>query len=229
MTQNAKKTFGLALTTAAIGLALTACGSSAGSAAPSPSASVANAPTGGASSPADSTSGGSTGGNGGTVPSASATPSGSPASNPVPSRAAGPAACIGPQLAVSAGQGDGAAGHIGARVIFKNTSTKPCTLYGFPGVAGLDAAGKQQVQAQRVTNGYLGTAKVTTVLVAPGASASALVAAVDVPSGNATSCPTYPKLLVTPPGTRDSHTVALSLPGCPTLDVYPVVPGVPAP
>ena len=114
-------------------------------------------------------------------------------------------------------------------MIFKNTSGTACTLYGFPGVAGLDADGKQQVQAKRTTSGSFGSATVSTVRVAPGATASALVGGVDVPSGNATSCPTYPALLVTPPGTKTSTKVALQLPGCPTLVVYPVVAGVPQP
>ncbi|MFC1420506.1 DUF4232 domain-containing protein [Streptacidiphilus cavernicola] len=212
----------LALTATALGLALSACASTGGGTAPSagPSASPLPATSAGsasASAPASASSGG-----GGSAPSAT------PAPSTPPTPPAGAAACTGSQIAVSAGQSNGAAGHIGARVIFKNTSSAACTLYGFPGVAGLDAAGKQQVQAKRTTNGYLGSASASTVLVAPGATASALVGGVDVPSGNLTSCPSYPALLVTPPGTKTSTKVALQMPGCPTLVVYPVVAGVPA-
>ncbi len=208
----------LAVTAAALGLALSACTGNGGgtSAAPAPSTTAAAATTapGASASPSG----------GGAAASTSAAPSGAASSKP-----AGVMPCTGAQIAVSAGQSDAATGHIGARVIFKNTSASPCVLYGFPGVAGLDAHGKQQVQAKRVTSGYLGTATAGTVLVAPGATASALVGGVDVPSGNATSCPTYPALLVTPPGTRTSTKVALQMPGCPTLVVYPVVAGVPVP
>jgi hypothetical protein len=217
MTQNATHPLRLAVAAAAVGLALSACTGTGGTPTAAPATTTAAAPTASSS------------GGGGAAPSTSAAAPATSATSAAPKTAAGPSACTGTQVAVSAGQSDGAAGHIGARVVFTNTSAATCTLYGFPGVAGLDANGKQQVQAKRVTSGYLGTAKATTVLLAPGATASALVGGVDVPSGNATSCPTYPKLLVTPPGTRASSTVALSMPGCPTLVVYPVVAGVPAP
>ena len=208
----------LVLTAAALGLAVTACTSGGGSGStPTASAQAGSSAT---AAPTATAGGGS----------ASALPT-APGGGGAPSSAATPlaAACAGSQLGVSAGQSDGAAGHIGARVIFKNNSGSACTLYGFPGVAGLDASGKQQVQATRVTSGYLGTATASTVLLAPGATASSLVGGVDVPSGNATSCPSYPDLLVTPPGTKASSKVALSMPGCPTLVVYPVVAGVPQP
>ena len=236
MTQNATNPLRLAVAAAVVGLALSACSSTGGSgnagstptAAPATSATAA--PTAGSGS--GSSGGGSAvpGASSSASPGASATgPGGVPVGGTAPAQASGPSACLGTQIAVSAGQSDGAAGHIGARVVLTNTSTRSCTLYGFPGVAGLDAAGKQQVQAKRVTSAYFGTATAKTVLLAPGGKASALVGGVDVPSGSATSCPTYPKLLVTPPGTRASSTVALQMPGCPTLVVYPVVAGVPTP
>ena len=46
-----------------------------------------------------------------------------------------------------------------------------------------------------------------------------------MPTGNATSCPTYPKLLVTPPNTTKSVTIDMSMPGCSPVQVHPVVPG----
>ncbi|MFC1408120.1 DUF4232 domain-containing protein [Streptacidiphilus sp. N1-12] len=221
----------LVLTAAVLGLALTACSSNGGtSSAPTPGAAGTVATT---STPGPSGSAGTTGGSGSTGGTASggtgtAAATGGADGSSVAPRVPAASACTGDHLAVSAGQSSGAAGHIGARVVFKNTSGAACTLYGFPGLAGLDAKDKQVVQAKRVTSGYLGTAKESMVTLAPGGTASALVGGVDVPSGNATSCPSYPALLVTPPGTRASTKVALQMPGCPTLVVYPVVAGVPA-
>ena len=89
-------------------------------------------------------------------------------------------------------------------------------------MAGLDAGGAQVEQARRTANGYLGGLQsgLTTgpeVMLAPGAVASALVEGTDIPSGTATSCPSYPVLLVTPPGATVSVRLALAAP-------FPVAP-----
>jgi hypothetical protein len=120
-------------------------------------------------------------------------------------------------------------GHIGVVLVFKNTSAQTCKLMGYPGVAGLDAAGKQVMQATRTLNGYLrvvprGHAP-PVVTLTTGQSASAFVEGTDVPTGNRTSCPTYPKLLVTPPNTTQSVVISASMPGCSPVQVHPVVPG----
>jgi len=205
----------LILTTAALGLGLTACTSVGGTTAPTIRSSTA-ASTGSSTTTASAS-----------APTSGSTPTTAPA--PTGTQAGGtPAtpACTGAQISVGDGQSNGAAGHIGIPLLFMNVSDHTCTLYGFPGVAGLNANNQQAVQAQRVTQGYLGTSTVSTVTLAPGASASALLSAVDVPSGNATGCPSYGALLVTPPGTRQSTRVVLApVPGCPTLQIYPVVPG----
>lgn len=121
-------------------------------------------------------------------------------------------------------------GHEGGTILFKNTGTSECSLAGYPGVAALNATGKQVAQAQRTPSGYLGgmeTGSKTPPLVqlAPGAVASAMVEGTDVPEGTASSCPTYPALLVTPPTSRQSTRLAMSLPGCSPLQVHPVVSG----
>lgn len=111
-------------------------------------------------------------------------------------------------------------------LVFRNTSEHACTLYGYPGVAGLNKAGEQVAQAKRTTSGYLGgDYTVQTVKVRPGKRASALVEATSVPSGDATSCPTYAALLVTPANTTKSVKVDVSLPGCGGLEVHPTVKG----
>ncbi len=122
----------------------------------------------------------------------------------------------------------GAAGTIGQVLLFQNTSSATCLLHGFPGVAGLDNAGNQIVQASRVVNNapFTGsTSSLPTVTLAPGSTASALVLASDVPEGAATSCVTYAALLVTPPNALQSVRVNASMPGCNGLRVGPVYTG----
>lgn len=136
--------------------------------------------------------------------------------------------CTTAQLQVTAGMSSGAAGTIGQVVLFTNVSTSTCLLHAFPGVAGLDAAGNQVVQATREVNltPFTGsTASLPTIQLTPGSTASALVLGSDVPVGPATSCVTYAALLVTPPNAFQSVHVNASLPGCSGLRVGPVYPG----
>jgi hypothetical protein len=140
-------------------------------------------------------------------------------------------ACVGAQVEVGAGQGGAGLGHIGVPITFTNVGTNPCTLYGYPGVAGLNQYDQQVTQARRTFSGYLGglysspNGPAPTVFLSPGQTASALVEGTDNPIGNATSCPLYNALLVTPPNTTTSVRLTVSLPGCSQIEVHPVVPG----
>jgi hypothetical protein len=138
--------------------------------------------------------------------------------------------CRDGQISVSDGAGDAGAGHEGEVLLFTNRGQSTCTLSGYPGVAGLDAQGNQVVQAERTLSGYLGglengATNAPIVTLAPGNAASALVEGTDVPVGSATSCPSYPALLVTPPNLTVSVQVTPGLPGCSPIQVHPVVPG----
>jgi hypothetical protein len=138
--------------------------------------------------------------------------------------------CGGPDLSVSGRQAPGAAGHQGVIILFENNGMAPCTLYGYPGVAGLNPGGVQVVQAERTLTGMMGglAPGVTTipiVMLSPGQTGSAVVEGTDVPSGTETGCPSYPSLLVTTPNTTESVRIPLGLPGCSPLEVHPVVAG----
>jgi hypothetical protein len=151
----------------------------------------------------------------------------------------GPSACTSSQLAVSLDQPGAGLGHVGVTILFRNTGTVSCVLEGYPGVALLDQAGRQAAQATRTPTGYLGglldnTSTPPILTVAPGATASALLESTDVPTGNATSCPSYQSFLVTPPNLRVSVTLRLpshgadalsALPGCSPPQIHPVVAG----
>jgi hypothetical protein len=136
--------------------------------------------------------------------------------------------CTTAELQVTAGMGSGAAGTIGQVILFANSGTTACLLHGFPGVAGLDNAGNQIVQASRELNNapFTGSeSSLPTVQLAPGDTASALVLSSDVPTGSATSCVTYASLLVTPPNATQSVHLSVQMPGCAGLRVGPVSTG----
>jgi hypothetical protein len=138
--------------------------------------------------------------------------------------------CRNGQISVTGAFGGAALGHEGQILLFTNTSQSTCILGGYPGVAGLGAQGNQVVQAERSLNGYLGGLNngATTppiVVVTPGQSISALVEGTDVPVAPATSCPSYPAPLVTPPNLTVSVRVPLGLFECSPIQIHPVVPG----
>jgi Protein of unknown function (DUF4232) len=146
------------------------------------------------------------------------------------SSAAGAPRCTFAELSISVGQTGAGLGHEGVAILFKDTGTSECSLFGYPGVAALNSSGQQVAQAQRTPTGYLGgleTGSTTppVVVLSPGAVASALIEGTDVPVGTATSCTTYPALLVTPPTSTQSERLTVSMPGCSPVEVHPVVSG----
>ena len=134
--------------------------------------------------------------------------------------APGPTRCTNSAISVTAGPSSGSAGHANTPVIFTNTSSSPCTIFGYPGVAALDSAGSQTAQATRT-----GTPQPPHLLLTPGNTASALVINTNIPSGNETSCPSWSGLLVTPPNDTKSTKLILQLPGCSGFTVSAVVAG----
>jgi len=132
------------------------------------------------------------------------------------------------QLNVSISSAGAAGGHSGARLYFRNTSGTTCRMYGYPGVAALNAAGAQLAQARRTLSGYIGgmpdSGGLSTVELAPGQSASAVVEALNA-NTDGSSCGTVPALLVTPPNETQSIRLEWSG-GCADFEIHPVVPGV---
>jgi hypothetical protein len=129
-------------------------------------------------------------------------------------------------LTVSLGQSGAGLGHVGEPIVFQNTSSTTCTMYGYP-LVKVTSNGPTS-GTDDTPNGYLGGlsgSTIPTVNLAPGATASALVEGTDNPVGTATSCPTYSSLAITPPGDSQTFTLDTSLPGCSTIEVHPVVTG----
>ena len=108
------------------------------------------------------------------------------------------ARCHSAQLAVYVGRSGAALGHIGVTVNFKNVSTETCTLYGYPGLQMLNAAGHPiQTDVLRGT-AYTSIPEHTVTLV------SHAEAAFDLGFDDSTGygldkCPTSARVEITPP------------------------------
>ncbi|MCX4749889.1 DUF4232 domain-containing protein [Kitasatospora sp. NBC_01287] len=178
-----------ALVAAAAALTLTGCSSSAtGNASSPPPAGAASAPTGSgpaASNPAPATSGVTTPGTtapsgsgpttapGSTAPRTTAPagtgPTVAPTTASLPDTPAGPGACTSAELSVAQTNPNVGAGQYYSTLVFTNTSSRTCTLAGYPGVSYVAAAGQQSgnpatrtgTQYATVTLAPHGTAKAT--------------------------------------------------------------------
>lgn len=135
--------------------------------------------------------------------------------------------CLDTGIKVTAKGPGFALAHSGVVVLFTNTGPVPCTLHGYPGVAGLDAAGHEPVQARRAPNGYIGGVRdggEPTAVLQHGQTASALVEG-GVPASTS-NCLEEHGLLVTPPGGTVPTRLTASLGvHCADMQVHPVVPG----
>jgi Protein of unknown function (DUF4232) len=121
-----------------------------------------------------------------TSPSVTATPTPSPTPTPTPSPSTvNTAACTTSALhvAVPSGGGNAAAGSAFYPIQFSNTSSSPCTLYGYPGVSFVGAVGGSQIGVAATRNSAL-PAKL--ISLSPGQTVHATLQVVDAmnyPSG----------------------------------------------
>jgi hypothetical protein len=153
--------------------------------------------------------------------SAPTTASSTPAPPPV-----APAGCTAAELTVSSipPPAGGAAGHEGLVLLFTNHSTSACTLTGYPGAAGLNAAGSQILQATRTLSGMIGGCSCTHPPVLTLNPSSTVSAVIEGNIGGPGPCNAIHSLLVTPPNTTMSTPIAESVPSC-GFQIHPVVTG----
>jgi hypothetical protein len=163
----------------------------------------------------------------------STTSSTATASTASPGAAQGPltlARCRTATLSITATT-EGAVGHSGLLLHFQNQADRPCVMQGYPGVALLDSNGHHVTDAVRTPFGFLGglapdRSAPPVVTLGKGQEASSIVEGTAVPVGTARSCVSYAGVLVTPPGETAPRELSESVPGCSTVAVHPVVPGV---
>lgn len=118
----------------------------------------------------------------------------------------------------------------GDPIHFINTGTRACTMRGYPGLAVLNAAGRQVYQAVRRPSGFVGgmtkTGVPPLITLNPGAEATAtLQGALVGPTG--ANCPAYQTVLITPPNSTASASVRLVHPvsTCQAPEITPSLPG----
>jgi hypothetical protein len=192
------------LAAAACGLAMTACGSQASAGDSSTATSAASA----------------------TAPDSSSSAAGGPSSPAVVT------ACPATALSVTLTGTGALGGQAGGYLKFTDEGRSSCRLTGWPVVVALTAAGRATA-AQHAESTMFGAwryaAPLPVVVLRPGDSAYAVVAASDEPVGSSTHCPApYVRLRVRPPGRPDYVTISAWLPGarsylpsCTTIDGSP--------
>lgn len=125
-----------------------------------------------------------------------------------------------------------AAGNVGVEVVLRNTSTKSCSLEGYPGLQLLNASSSTlPTTVSRLPSQLFGTVSPHLVGLTPGQSASFDIGYGDNPTGNPPppyqqACPTATQLSIIPPGDTTSLGVTTSIAPCQGfLATSPVVPG----
>jgi hypothetical protein len=133
-------------------------------------------------------------------------------------------------IRVIPGETQGAAGHIALVLIFNNVSTTTtCELLGYPGVDLVTPSGATVVHLTRTLRGMAGgeppgVTAPQPVILAPGASASALAEASNLPQGGVTDCGSYALLITVPNQFASVPGGTAMLPRC-DAQIHPVVAG----
>lgn len=209
----------LGVTAAVAAAALAACGSAGNSPTTSSTATAAGSPT--PTSTATSTT--ST-----TTPTTSTTtPTTTSSTTTATTTASGTPPCRASNLSLGFLGQQGGMGHGEIGFVLKNTGSVPCRTYGWPGILFLGQAGHPlPTIPHHTTNDFFGSTPATSLVVAPGGTASFRL---DVGHGVATSngCATAYALQVIPP--NDTATLRTSIPNgayeCRDANVSPLRSG----
>lgn len=145
---------------------------------------------------------------------------------PSSSASATTAQCGNHALAVSATATQGATGHSNFVLLFRNKTDHACTLYGYPGLDALNAAGDVIAHAKRTLTGFTGgsTQGLQTIVVRPGRYASADVEWMNFNPTTGGNCRWSHAVAVTPANTSHTVRLARSVSLC-RLQVHPTVAG----
>lgn len=121
---------------------------------------------------------------------------------------------------------NGAAGTLVLGIALKNTGTKACQTYGWPGVEFLSSSGAAlPTNATRTTADVVGATPANVLTLQPGEEASFRIVSSDVAPGGG-SCPTASALQIYAP--NDTATMKVKLPGvaaCGSATLSPMLPG----
>lgn len=121
---------------------------------------------------------------------------------------------------------NGAAGTLVLGIALKNTGTKACQTYGWPGVEFLSSSGAAlPTNATRTTADVVGATPANVLTLQPGEEASFRIVSSDVAPGGG-SCPIASALQIYAP--NDTATMKVTLPGiaaCGSATLSPMLPG----
>ena len=132
------------------------------------------------------------------------------------------------QLSLARPSSNGAAGSVGLRFTFTNTSATACHLFGFPGIRLLSHGRALPTTVIRGTSNVVPFEPENRVTLAPGGRASFFAGYSDVPTGSQ-RCPASTGANVWAP--NDFHSIHVRFPAQACggrVTVSPVVPGRPA-
>jgi len=146
----------------------------------------------------------------GSAPATGAAPPTSAAGSP---HAAGLPSCTTTDLSVTIGASQGTAGSIYQPIVFTNTGTATCTLYGYPGVSLAGGSPVAQIGAAAARSTATAASIIT---LAPGAAANALLQYTEAGNYSPSTCNPTPatELIIYPPGQTVSASVAYTNTAC---------------
>jgi hypothetical protein len=143
--------------------------------------------------------------------------------------------CRGDQLSVREVPNSMDAAMGGERAVdfaFKNISSSPCTLKGYPRVQLLDRAGRPARHGRAVNNADLGGDQPNqgpqSVTLAPGKTAWFIFHFNNGGAGHVGKpCPTYPRMKITAPGTKRAFIQREAIQSCREVEVSSLQSGMP--
>lgn len=133
--------------------------------------------------------------------------------------------CGNASLAVSHTPVEGATGHSAFVLLFKNISSRTCTLHGYPGLDALSSKGHVLAHARRTRVGFAGGSPVKrTVAIKPGHFASATVEWLNFDPVTTGDCRMSRSIATTPAHTTHTVHLRVSVSVC-GLQIHPTVAG----
>jgi hypothetical protein len=134
--------------------------------------------------------------------------------------------CGNASLAVTRTYVDSGAGHSWMRLIYRNVTTRTCTVSGYPGLDAVGPKGHVLAHAERTTAGYGGGGHVGSVRVRPGRYASAGVEWLNFNAATGGSCRHAAAVKTIVANTDRVHRLPVAVTVC-GLQVHPTVAGTP--
>jgi hypothetical protein len=136
------------------------------------------------------------------------------------------ARCGDSSLAVTRTFTQGGAGHGWMALIYRNVTSHPCTVYGYPGLDAISRTGRVLAHATRTLSGYGSGGHLSTVTIRPGGFASAGVEWLNFNPRTSGACAFSTSVHTVVANTSTVHHLPVSVSAC-HLQVHPTIAGTP--